>query len=303
MTENTQEKQNKNKAIIILLVILLLFSGGLSYWQFKQYQALQNELATKDLSIQSITSEKDSLSLMLDDLEAKLKQLETERAELADHNDNLESEIAKLQKTITSLRGQVAKANPADLARLKKEIEEISRKANNYEYELNLLKLENEELRKMSSELSEENKTLSVLAENLDSKVKKASAAQYGPLKVLPGRDRKSGYAVESKLRRIEEIRFEIDVIENPIVSSASDQEIKIRIIDPEKKVLTKLENNTKLVDKSEIYTIKHLYSFDGNAKKITLSFVPETKLIKGNYKVEFWAENQLKQTKSFEIE
>jgi len=303
MTENTQEKQNKNKAIIILLVILLLFSGGLSYWQLKQYKNLQNELALKDEKLQVTLSEKDSLTLMLDDLEAKLAKLEAERAELADDVGNLESEIAKLQKTITSLRGQVAKANPADMARLRKEIEEINKKANNYEYELNLLKIENEELRKMSSELSEENKTLSVLAESLDSKVKKASAAQYGPLKVLPGRDRKSGYSVESKLRRIEEIRFEIDVIENPIVNSASDQELKIRIIDPEKKVLTKLENNTKLVDKADIYTLKHLYNFDGSAKKITLSFIPEVKLIKGNYKVEFWADNQLKQTKTFEIE
>ena len=300
MSETTNNNGSKNKAVIILLIILLIGSGGLSFWQYQNSKKLQENHTVTQTELKTALTDKEKLELDLQDLEARLAQLEAERSELANYAGTLEEDVAKLQKTIAGLRSRLANASPEEIARLKKEVEALNATTRNYEAELNELKAENEALKVQTQELSDENRTLSVVNESLDAKVKKASVAQYGPIKIITGRMRKSGFSEETKVRRVEEIRVEIDVIENPIINSASDQSIAIRIVDPEKTVLTKMEENKKLVDKSEIYTIKHTYSFDGSAKKINLSFVPEIRPVKGTYKVEFWVDGALKQTKTF---
>lgn len=304
MTEETKNSNNsKSKIVIILLAVLLLGSGGLSYWQYSEYKALQQQLTETKDDLQATMTAKDSLALSLNELEKKLASIESERAELADYAGTLETDVANLKKTIADLRSRLAKASPEEIARLKKEVEAATSKANDYEAEINKLKAENEELKKQGQELTEQNITLTNINQTLDTKVQKASAAQYAPIKLTLGRMKKKGFKEESKVKRVEEIHVDIDVIENPIVSAPSDQVVIIRIIDPEKTVLSKVENNKDLVDKSQVYTIKKTYSFDGKSQKINLVYTPESKLKKGAYKVEFWANGVLKQTGSFELE
>src|SRR5690606_16139024 len=123
-----------------------------------------------------------------------------------DYAGTLEEDIAKLQKTISGLRSRLANASPEEIARLKREIEEINNKTRNYEEEINNLKAENEELRRKGEELTEENRTLTVINETLDTKVKKASEAQYAPIQIALGRMKKKGFSEETKVKRVEEI-------------------------------------------------------------------------------------------------
>ncbi|MCO6495610.1 MAG: hypothetical protein J5I91_08035 [Bacteroidetes bacterium] len=304
MTEETNKQSNsKNKIVIILLIILLLGSGGLSYWQFSEYKKLEKQLTETQDNLKTTLTAKDSLELNLNELEKKLVSIESERAELADYAGTLETDVENLKKTIANLRARLAKASPEEIARLKKEVEAATIKANDYQAEIEKLKAENEELRKKGEELTEQNVTLSNINQTLDAKVQKASAAQYAPIKLTLGRMKRKGFKEETKVRKVEEIHVDINVIENPIVNSPSDQVIIIRIIDPDKTVLSKVENNKTLVNKSDVYTIKNTFSFDGKAKNINLVYTPEAKLKKGAYKVEFWANGELKQTGSFELE
>ncbi|MCK9480971.1 MAG: hypothetical protein M0R38_04305 [Bacteroidia bacterium] len=304
MTESSNNQNNsKSRIIIILLIVLLLGSGGLSYWQFSEYKELQQQLTETQDSLETTMSAKDSLELSITELEKKLASIESERAELADYAGTLETDIANLKATIANLRSRIAKASPEEIAKLKKEVEAANTKVAGYEAEINRLKAENEELKKQGEELMEQNVTLTEVNKTLDTKVQKASVAQFAPIKLTLGRMKRKGFKEETKVRRVEEIHVDIDVIENPIINTPTDQIVLIRIIDPDNAVLSKVENNKDLVDKSEVYTMKQSFSFDGKPKKISIVYTPEAKLKKGAYKVEFWANGALKQKGSFELE
>lgn len=300
----TQPNQNsKNlKVLLILLFLLLVATGALSIWQYNEYKKINKSLETTQEELLGTQTEKDELNLMLQDYEERLNQLEAERTALAEYSVNLEDEVSSLKSTIAKLKKQVAQANPAEMQRLRKEISDLGNKTLAYEQQIESLMEENEELRNRAEELREENTSLSLINKKLDNTVQIASEPQFGPIKIETGRMRRKGFSEETKVRRIEEIRFYIDVIENPVVTQGNTEEIKIRIIDPEKRVIAKLEDNKELVDKSEIYTIQHHFEFDGKPKNIMLKFEPETSLIKGTYQVEFWAGNKIKQTTSFEL-
>lgn len=301
--ENTNGQNGKNlKVLLILLFILLLATGGLSIWQYTEYKKINKTLDNTEIMLTESNDAKDSLNSVLVDFEERLNQLEEERAALGDYSLGLEDEVAQLKQTINSLKARVAKANPEELARLRVEIAEMGKKTSAYEEQIEALIDENEELKRNQVELKEGIKALVYENKNLDDKVKKASEAQYAPISVEAGRMRKNGFSPETKVRRIEEIRVQVDVIENPIINDPIEQSIGIRLIDPNKSVLAKVIDNAQLVDKSDIYTIKHNFMFDGKSKKILLKFEPETKLIKGEYKLEFWAGGSLKQTAKFEL-
>jgi septal ring factor EnvC (AmiA/AmiB activator) len=301
--ENTNGQNGKNlKVLLILLFILLLATGGLSIWQYTEYKKLNKTLDSTEIKLTESNAAKDSLNSLLLDFEERLNQLEEERAALGDYSLGLEEEVAQLKQTINTLKARVAKANPEELARLRVEIAEMGKKTSAYEAQIEALIDENEELKRNQEELKEGIKALVYENKNLDDKVKKASEAQYAPIIVEAGRMRKNGFSPETKVRRIEEIRVQVDVIENPIINDQIEQSIGIRLIDPNKSVLAKVVDNSQLVDKSEIYSIKHNFMFDGKSKKILLKFEPDTKLVKGEYKLEFWAGGILKQTAKFEL-
>jgi regulator of replication initiation timing len=301
--ENNNTNTNKSlRALLILLFILLLGTGGLSVWQFFEHKKIEDNLQIVQTELKVVSSEKDSLDTILKEYEERLSQLEQERSELANYSVGLEDEVQNLKKNIANLRSRLANASPEQMAKLKLEIAELGNKTAQYENKINELMEENEILRKVTKDLTDENTTLTVVNKTLDDKVRKASEAQFAPVQVITGRMRKKGFEEEVKIKRVEEIQIHIDVIENPIVTDVTEQQIAIRIIDPNKGVLTKLQDNKQLVDKSEIFTIKHSFNFDGKAKKIVLKFEPETKLVKGTYKVEFWAKDELKQTGKFEL-
>jgi DNA repair exonuclease SbcCD ATPase subunit len=302
-SEPTGNNGGKLKVLVILLFILLIATGALSLWQYTEYKKINRQYDTKVVELKTEKTAKDSLLDLLSIYEERLNNIEGERAELALLSSNYEEEIEELKKKINSLRGQLKNANPAEMARLKKQVEEMDLQTRNYENRIKELLEENEELKQYQEELKDGLKTLVVENRTLDDKVKRASEPQYGPVIIETGRMKKKGFTEEVKAKRIEEIRITLNVIENEIVNESSTQDVWIRIIDPNKSIIAKIADNKDLVDKSEIFTIKHTYSFDGKAKKIMLKHVPDANLVKGKYKLEFWAQGIMKQTLNFTLE
>lgn len=296
-------KGGSQKNLIILLLLLFIATLIFSIWQNNKINKLEENIVEKTNTVSELTTHVDSLDLMLNDYEERLIQLEKDKEQITNYSEDLELQITNLKNTITGLRKKLANADPKEIERLKKEILTIGNQTAIYENQIAQLIEENNQLKQTTEELNVENKALTDVNQSLDKKIKKAAVALYGSLKVQPGYlTRKNIFEPSDRARKIEQLMFNVDVIENALVDSPIEEKITIRVIDPNQIVITKSMDNQTLVDKSELSTLTHVYDYSGKYEKITMKFSEDRKYVKGKYKVEMLIGGVLKQTTSFEL-
>jgi len=137
----------------------------------------------------------------------------------------------------------------------------------------------------------------------LKDRLERGAIPQFGALITSPYDKNKR---LESRARKITEFLVTYDILENPMVTELVDEEVTIRLIDPDGGVLS--TNNKRLQDKSKVFSLQESVTFDGALQKVKLRFPPrgrgslKGKLKKGRYTTELWTRGLLRQTNTFTL-
>jgi len=324
-------------ALTAVLVILLLASLGSNTFLYINKMDSDKELQNKMAVMKSKDSLQDVLNKMEDSLNNVIQTFQNENQTLVLKVEELEGdknprviaamqEIYRLRREIASgaavgsssststsggkistkesrkasrsgkdgniddLRKQLeeAKAKVAELMAL---VESLTKEKNDYMTQLN----------------AEKDRSATLESENVELKdrLDKGARPQFGALLVSGLYDKKGIMSETMKAKSVEKIRVTFDVLENPMVTEPLEEEVIIRIIDPNGGVLS--TTNTKLTDKSKVTSLKNTIQFDGALQKVKWSF-PEKglltgKLMKGKYTAELWTRGLMRQKNNFTLE
>lgn len=324
-------------ALTAVLVILLLASLGSNTFLYINKMDSDKELQNKMAVMKSKDSLQDVLNKMEDSLNNVIQTFQNENQTLVLKVEELEGdknprviaamqEIYRLRREIAGgvsddgsssasnsggkmstkesrkagksgkggnvddLRKQLeeAKAKVAELMAL---IESLTKEKNDYMTQLN----------------AEKDRSATLESENVELKdrLDKGARPQFGALLVTGLYDKKGIMSETMKAKSVEKIRVTFDVLENPMVTQPLEEEVIIRIIDPNGGVLS--TTNAKLTDKSKVTSLKNTIQFDGALQKVKWSF-PEKglltgKLMKGKYTAELWTRGLMRQKNNFTLE
>ncbi len=324
-------------ALTAVLVILLLASLGSNTFLYINKMDSDKELQNKMAVMKSKDSLQDVLNKMEDSLNNVIQTFQNENQTLVLKVEELEGdknprviaamqEIYRLRREISGgvsgdgsssastsggkmstkesrkagksgkggnvddLRKQLeeAKAKVAELMAL---VESLTKEKNDYMTQLN----------------AEKDRSATLESENVELKdrLDKGARPQFGALLVAGLYDKKGIMSETMKAKSVEKIRVTFDVLENPMVTEPLEEEVIIRIIDPNGGVLS--TTNTKLTDKSKVTSLKNTIQFDGALQKVKWSF-PEKglltgKLMKGKYTAELWTRGLMRQKNNFTLE
>lgn len=323
-------------ALTAVLVILLLASLGSNTFLYINKMDSDKELQNKMAVMKSKDSLQDVLNKMEDSLNNVIQTFQNENQTLVLKVEELEGdknprvisamqEIYRLRREIAGgisgegsstasaggktstkesrkagksgkggnvedLRKQLeeAKAKVAELMAL---VESLTKEKNDYMTQLN----------------AEKDRSATLESENVELKdrLDKGARPQFGALLVTGLYDKKGIMTETMKSKSVDKIRVTFDVLENPMVTQPLEEEVIIRIIDPNGGVLS--TTNTKLTDKSKVTSLKNTIQFDGALQKVKWSF-PEKglltgKLMKGKYTAELWTRGLMRQKNNFTLE
>jgi hypothetical protein len=325
-------------ALTVVLVILLLASLGSNTFLYinkmnsdkelkdkvavmKAKDSLQAELIRMEdslnLVIQTFQNENQTLVLKVEELEgdknprvlSAMQEIYRLRREIANgiSTDGASASTGGAKKSTKESRkaAKSGKGSDGSMEDLRKQLEEARAKV----AELTALveSLTKEKNDYMAQLTTEKDRSAALESENVELKdrLDKGARPQFGALLVTGMFDKKGIMTETMKSKSIDKIRVTFDVLENPMVTQPLEEEVVIRIIDPNGGVLS--TTNTKLTDKSKVTSLKNTIQFDGALQKVKWSF-PEKglltgKLMKGKYTAELWTRGLMRQKNNFTLE
>lgn len=328
-------------ALTVILIILLLFSIGGNTFLYMEKLGADEELKEKlalQLSKDSLNKElnrmEDSLNMVIQTFQDENKTLILKVEELeSDKNPKIQAAYAQ----IYALRRQLADAGTsssnsssssttADYAGpsksgssksskstgsgnmkvedLRKQLEEAKRKIAELMAQIEVLTKEKDDY---LAQLNNEKSAKAILeAENIDLKdrLDRGARPQFGALLINGLMDKKGMLMLTDKAKTVAKLQINFDVLENPLVTQPIEEEVIIRIIDPNGNVVT---TNAKLTDKSKLASMNNTITFDGGLQKVKWTY-PEKgvltgKLLKGKYVAELWTRGLMRQKNNFTLE
>ncbi len=325
-------------ALTVVLVILLLASLGSNTFLYlnkmKSDKELENKVAVmkaKDslqielnrmedslnLVIQTFQNENQTLVLKVEELEgdknprviAAMQEIYRLRREIADgiSGDGASSGTADGAKKSTKVSRKAAKSGRggAEVEDLRKQLEEARAKVAELMAQIEALTKEKNDY--VAELTAEKDRSATFESDNVELKdrLDKGARPQFGALLVTGLFDKKGVMTETMKAKSIDKIRVTFDVLENPMVIQPLEEEVVIRIIDPNGGVLS--NTNTKLTDKSKVNSLKNTIQFDGALQKVKWNFPDKGlltgKLMKGKYIAELWTRGLMRQKNNFTLE
>lgn len=325
-------------ALTVVLVILLLASLGSNTFLYLNKMKSDKELENKVAVMKAKDSLQSELNRMEDSLNLVIQTFQNENQTLVLKVEELESdknprviaamqEIYRLRREIANgISGEASTAGAGDGAKKSTKASRKAAKGGKGGAEVEDLRKQLEEARAKVAELmaqiegltkekndymaqltAEKDRSATLESENVELKdrLDKGARPQFGALLVTGLYDKKGVMTETMKAKSVDKIRVTFDVLENPMVTQPLEEEVTIRIIDPNGGVLS--TTNTKLTDKSKVTSLKNTIQFDGALQKVKWSF-PEKglltgKLMKGKYTAELWTRGLMRQKNNFTLE
>ncbi|MFM2255376.1 MAG: hypothetical protein RLZZ47_865 [Bacteroidota bacterium] len=300
-------------ALTVVLVILLLASLGSNTFLYINKMNSDKELKDKVAVMKAKDSLQAELIRMEDSLNLviQMQEIYRLRREIANGistdgtSGTASSGGAKKSTKESRKAAKSGKGTDGSMEDLRKQLEEARAKV----AELTALveSLTKEKNDYMAQLTTEKDRSAALESENVELKdrLDKGARPQFGALLVTGLFDKKGIMTETMKSKSIDKIRVTFDVLENPMVTQPLEEEVIIRIIDPNGGVLS--TTNTKLTDKSKVTSLKNTIQFDGALQKVKWSF-PEKglltgKLMKGKYTAELWTRGLMRQKNNFTLE
>ncbi|MES2616469.1 MAG: hypothetical protein V4613_01240 [Bacteroidota bacterium] len=301
---NTEPVKQKSKGRAVVLVLLCLLLGGsaaANFWLWNKEKTATAIATSKLDSLKSVNLLKDSLYNMLAAEEASIASLRTEIALYQSENDSLKQILAEKESKIASLRAQIGGGGGSKKLRaLKDSISRMAMENTEFKSKLQTLLLENEEYRKQLALKEETINSLSSSNEQLTNKVTIGAEPSVGPVSVVPMYTKKGIQTPIYKAKKVEKLVISFDVLDNKLTDKKIEKTYTVRVIDPDKIVLSK---DTKTLRNSEdVFTIEEKVTFDGTAKNIKKNYTQEGGFKKGKYNVELKDGDEVKHKFSFDL-
>lgn len=301
--EPQEPKKGKGKTILLILLGLLL--GGSGVFNYILFDKEKKATAMAQSNIDSLTQMnllKDSLYKMLADEEASVANLRLEISLYQSENDSLKQVLELKEQKILALRSQIGGTggSPKKLRALKDSLEKMVIVNNQFKSQVQTLLMENEDYRAQLAAKEEKINALNSSNQKLTDKVTIAAEPNVGPVIVTPMYNKKGIDMPIYKAKKVEKLVITFDVLGNQLTEKTVEKTYNVRVKDPDGIVLS--NDNGKLMDSNDVFTIREKVSFDGTQKKIKVDFKQDPKFKKGRYKVELKDGDEVKNTFSFEL-
>lgn len=295
-------KKSKGKGIVIGLLLLLTIGSGIGNVMLWSKEKTATAMANSKIdSLSSYHNLKDSLYAALSEEQQKVEGLRAEILLYQNDNDSLKQLLEASLSKISSLRALVANGgSTGKLRALKDSISRLSMANLAFKTEVDSLLNQNEDYQARLQEKENQIAALESQKRLLNDKVTIAAQPNVGPVIVTPMYEKKGIYLPIYKAKKVERLQISFDVLGNKLTEKAVKKDYMVRVMDPDGIVLS--NNNSKLSNSDDLYTIKESVTFNGVQQKIKANFTQTPAYKKGKYKVELKEGDEVKQTFSFEL-
>lgn len=305
-------------AIIILLILLILSAGTNTYLYYDN----QDSLAEKELELVALRdSLQNELLKMEDSLNLVVSTLQNENATLVEKVIELEGpnnpRMVAAYREINRLRRQLIQVTTGEggdiivgrnnsnvnLGGIRKQLKDAKIKIKDLTAQIDTLIIERDSAIVAREVAVNEREALAVENTDLKDRIQRGAIPQFGALITSSYNKKKK---LVNKSKKVTEFLITFDIENNPLVTEIVEEEVTIRLIDPDGGVLSK--NNKRLRDKSQVFTLKESVTFDGAHQKVKWKFPPrgrgslDGKLKKGKYTTELWTRGLLRQKNTFTL-
>lgn len=298
-----QQPKGGNKFTTILLVVLILTNLATLYLLYNSHQ--ENVMIVEQNT--DLTTEKDALTMELEEMLARYDSVETDNEEML---AQIEEQRAQIEELLT--QAEKHKNDAWAIHKLKKEAATLRNIMKSYLVTIDSLNTLNQELvaqkthvEKQLTTQKQENKELNDKNEQLNEKVKLGSKLRVLDL-ASSGQRMKNGTVSREtdRAKRVDKIKtcFTIDRNE---VSKPGKKQVFLRIIDPNGEVLSFGQTQDYMFTydgKEGLYSRKEEVMYDNEELDMCLYWDVTSELMEGKYIVEVYAEDYLMGTTEFEL-
>jgi hypothetical protein len=297
---NLNEKKNRSNTGLLLLVVLLLISNVVLLWMYMQSQKRGEETQAQ---VEQISSQKDDVTHLLENMLASYDTLKTE-------NEQLTVEMEAQKEKIESLLEQVKRGN-YDLSKARKEAETLRRIMKGYVATIDSLNQVNQQLTadkiNLTQELGEvkgQKDALSSKAEELEGKIAKGSVLHTTSILANALFMRSNGKQVETdRAKKAEMVKCCFTLGENKVTTSG-DKTLYMRVISPDGKVLraTESDNRFKFNGVEGEFSARREINYQNQPVDACIFWTGTDELRTGQYIVEVYEAGALVSKTSFDL-
>jgi len=285
MENEEQPKRKDSNKIYFLIAVILALLGTNTYLFFKDKKANDR--------IVTISDEKTRMQTEIDKIEAELDNASSMNIKLSEEMKS-EQEIARkqIEKLRTALtRGQLTQSQ---LAKAQEDIKQLKSIVSKYSSDIEALKklntnltTERDELKSTVDSVNSVASTLEKQNEELNTKVKAASALKTSNISVQALNVKNNGKENNvSRANTTDKLRINFSIVNNPLGVKGMHN-IYLRVIDPSGNLIMTKNNGMFNSDEEELqYTYKTAIEFANDGKSYTIDWANTGNFQKGNYTV-----------------
>jgi hypothetical protein len=293
MENQSGQTPKKNSNVIYFLIVVVLALLGTDVYLYLQKNKSDTKIVYQD-------DERNRLKIELDSLEAQIEQVNTGKAKMSTEmrakNDSLQSKIKVLRQELAK-----GKLTAAELGKAQEDVKQLRYFVTKYTADIEELKKQNTSLTSERDTLktnlastTEKATTLEKQNQDLDTKVKIASALKLGGANIVAYKIKGSGKEVDvTRAGPAKKIKINFTVAENSIAEKRL-HDVYVRILDPTGNLVTDPKDaGTFSSDGQDLqYTYKTSIDFKDDGSGYTIDWVnPAPPFVKGTYTVLLYAD------------
>jgi hypothetical protein len=294
MENQSGQTPKKNSNVIYFLIVVVLALLGTDVYLYLQKNKSDTKIVYQD-------DERNRLKIELDSLEAQIEQVNTGKAKMS---TEMRAKNDSLQSKIKVLRGELAKGKltKAELGKAQEDVKQLRYFVTKYTADIEELKKQNTSLTTERDTLktnlattTEKATTLAKQNEDLDSKVKIASALKLGGANIVAYKIKGSGKEVDvTRASPAKKIKINFTVAENSIAEKRL-HDVYVRVLDPTGNLITDPKDAGSFQSDGQDlqYTYKTSIDFKDDGSGYTIDWVnPAPPFVKGTYTVILYSDN-----------
>ncbi|HEK21931.1 hypothetical protein [Mucilaginibacter sp.] len=291
--ENNQQGQSakKNSNVIYFLIAVVVALLGTDVYLYMQ----KNK---SDIKIVYQNDERTRLQTELDSLEAQIEQVNAGRSKMT---AAMQAKNDSLQLKIRVLRSELAKGKltKAELNKAQEDIKQLRYFVTKYTADIEELKKQNNTLATERDTLKNNLATVSQKAtaleqknQELDNKVKVASAIKVATAEVVAYKVKNSGKESDvTKAKQATKLKINFTVATNAVAEKAL-HDVYVRVIDPTGNLITQTDSGTFNADSQDLqYTYKTAIDYRDDGSMYTIDWVNPLPFQKGTYTIILYAD------------
>ena len=294
------EKKNRSNTGLLLLVVLLLISNVVMLWMLMQRG---KEVEQTQEQVQAISSEKDNVTHLLENMLASYDTLKTEK-------DQLTTEMEAQKAQIGELLDRVKRGN-YDLSKAKKEAETLRKIMKGYVATIDslnqanqLLTAENLTIKQELGEEKAQKDALTTQKQELEGKISKGSVLHTTTINAGALFMRNNGKQVETdRASKAEMVKCCFTLGENR-VTNAGDKTLYMRVISPDGTVLpaTDSDNRFKFNGVEGEFSARREVNYQNQPVDVCIFWTGTSELRTGQYIVEVYEAGALVSKANFNL-